>query len=102
MDRLTTLQVQPGHYRGMTPIQRRKKRHEYAQAQSGKCWHCQKPLSGEPAAHVRSLPINWGRFPGGTGFLEHAEHLHHDHRTGLTIGTVHALCNAVLWQYYGQ
>lgn len=29
-------------------------------------------------------------------------HLHHDHKTGLTIGAVHAKCNAVLWQYYGE
>ncbi|AGI61771.1 hypothetical protein VCO139_0016 [Vibrio phage VCO139] len=29
-------------------------------------------------------------------------HLHHDHNTGMTIGAVHARCNAVLWEYYGE
>jgi hypothetical protein len=28
--------------------------------------------------------------------------LHHCHQTGLTIGAVHAKCNAVLWQYHGE
>jgi hypothetical protein len=34
--------------------------------------------------------------------LEDSVHLHHSHETGMTIGAVHARCNAVLWQYHGE
>ena len=34
-------------------------------------------------------------------FFDHSIHLHHDHDTGMTIGAVHAHCNAVLWEYEG-
>jgi len=44
--------------------------------------------------------IDWDLFP--PGFLKNPVHLHHNHDTGMTIGAVHAYCNAVLWQYYGE
>ena len=48
-----------------------------------------------------SLPANYDRlFP--ESFFKYPVHLHHSHDTGKTIGAVHAYCNAVLWEYYGQ
>lgn len=79
---------------------RRVARQEYARLQKGLCWYCHAPLDEEPTQRVRRLVIDWSRFP--PGFLDYPQHLHHSHDTGLTIGTVHALCNAVLWQYKGQ
>ena len=35
-------------------------------------------------------------------FFKYPVHLHHSHYTGMTIGAVHANCNAVLWQYHGE
>jgi hypothetical protein len=35
-------------------------------------------------------------------FLKYPVHLHHSHVTGLTIGAVHAYCNAVLWVYHDE
>ena len=35
-------------------------------------------------------------------FFKWPVHLHHSHDTGMTIGAVHARCNAVLWQYHGE
>lgn len=36
------------------------------------------------------------------GFFDRPVHLHHSHDTGLTIGAVHAVCNAVLWIYHRE
>ena len=35
-------------------------------------------------------------------FFTHPAHLHHCHKTGLTLGAVHPRCNAILWQHYGK
>jgi hypothetical protein len=90
----------PTRYAGLSPAMRRLIRAEYAQRQEGKCLHCAWPLEGPPSAEVRAKPINWNLFP--PNFTKWPLHLHHDHRTGLTIGTVHAYCNAVMWQYHGE
>ena len=49
---------------------------------------------------VTELEIHEELFP--KNFFDHPIHLHHDHETGMTIGAVHAQCNAVLWQYHGE
>jgi hypothetical protein len=49
---------------------------------------------------VMSKKINVDLFP--PNFFKWPVHLHHDHRTGMTIGAVHCRCNAVLWQYHGE
>lgn len=90
----------PAEYDRLTPAQRRATREEYARRQDGKCWYCQAPLAGKPRADVRSLKLNQKRFP--KGFFENGNHLHHSHATGMTIGAVHAVCNAVLWSYHGE
>jgi hypothetical protein len=79
---------------------RRQAREQYIQLQQGKCYHCGKPLEGPPAENVASKPINSILFP--KNFFKYPVHLHHDHKSGITIGAVHNKCNAVLWQYYGK
>lgn len=79
---------------------RRDARNEYIKLQDGKCWHCSAPLSKGAPESITSKRINWKLFP--PNFLRWPVHLHHSHETGLTIGAVHAYCNAYLWQYEGQ
>ena len=90
----------PVDYTKLPVGQRKQVREQYVLLQEGLCWYCKMPLSGKPAKKVRGLTINWKLFP--PAFLKHPIHLHHDHLTGLTIGAVHAYCNAVLWQYDGE
>lgn len=90
----------PANYNELTQPERRKVRERYCSLQDWKCHHCGTELDQKPAAHVLSKDINMRLFP--KGFLDHPIHLHHCHRTGMTIGAVHARCNAVLWQYHGE
>lgn len=90
----------PARYSELSADQRRRVREQYAALQGGLCWACREPLLGDPPAHVRAKPLTGARFP--RGFFKWPEHLHHDHKTDLTIGTVHAVCNAVLFIYEGQ
>jgi hypothetical protein len=53
-----------------------------------------------PEEVVRKAPINRILFP--KSFFKHPVHLHHCHKTGLTLGAVHHYCNAYLWQYLGE
>lgn len=92
--------VLPTNYDDLTQPERRVVRLEYIRRQDGKCQHCGEPLDGEPRGDIRAKKIDLRRFP--PNFLCHPVHLHHSHRTGLTIGAVHARCNAVLWQYHGR
>jgi hypothetical protein len=61
------------------------------------CSNCGLPLNKEPQMTKK---INRKLFPDT--MFEYPVHLHHDHNTGMTIGAVHAYCNAVLWQYHGK
>lgn len=79
---------------------RRKAREEYIKRQEGKCFFCKEPLNSDPSEDVKYLWINKDLFPDN--FFDHPVHLHHSHETGMTIGAVHCLCNAVLWQYHGE
>lgn len=90
----------PVDYTLLTREMRRKVRMEYVKRQNNKCWYCNQDLDGEPAERCTKLRINKRLFP--EGFFEHSVHLQHDHNTGLTEGAVHAVCNAVLWQYHGR
>lgn len=74
-------------------------RKRYAEAQNGECAYCGTLLSCNPAAWILADDINWSLFP--PAFLVHSVHLHHDHTTDLTIGAVHARCNAHSWYYKG-
>ena len=79
---------------------RRDVRNEYVRLQRGLCYHCGSDLDGPPPREVMSKPITRKLFP--PNFFKYPVHLHHDHNTDLTIGAVHARCNAVLWEYLGQ
>jgi len=84
----------------LTQPERRLVREEYIRVQEGLCYHCKEPLNGEASEDVMSKQINENLFP--PRFLDWPVHLHHSHVTGMTIGAVHARCNAVLWQYHGE
>ena len=87
----------PVNYNVLDWKERRDVRNQYVSVQNGKCYHCQQPLTIRP---VQNRKIEWKAFP--PNFLKNPIHLHHNHNTGMTIGAVHAYCNAVLWQYYGE
>ena len=89
--------MQPVLYDSLTPEERRRVRNAYVASQAGKCCHCGIGVYETP---VQNKKIVWSKFP--PGFLKNPVHLHHSHKTGLTIGAVHAYCNAVLWQYHGE
>ena len=90
----------PVNYKELTQSERREVREEYVRLQEGLCYHCKEPLSGEASKKVMSKTINKSLFP--SKFLDWPVHLHHNHKTGKTIGAVHCHCNAVLWQYHGE
>lgn len=79
---------------------RRQAREEYVFRQAGLCWYCKNPLNGEASKIVMESPIRARLFPDG--FFKNPIHLHHNHDTDMTIGAVHARCNAYLWQYCGE
>lgn len=87
----------PANYNELSQRGRREARLQYVEMQKGLCYHCGKPLDKEPKHNHK---INWSLFP--PNFLGNPVHLHHNHETGETIGAVHAYCNALLWQYYGE
>ena len=89
----------PQDYRKLSQQERREVRLQYMDEQNADCAYCEKCLYEEP---VMDKPINWNLFPGGKDFLRYPVHLHHNHKTGMTIGAVHAYCNAVSWQYDGE
>ena len=80
--------------------ERRKIREEYARLQKGLCLFCNSPLDSNPPKEITDKEINWKLFP--PNFLRYPNHLQHCHKTGLTEGTVHAYCNAVMWQYLNR
>jgi len=90
----------PVYYDTLHQGQKREVREEYIHRQKGLCHHCKAPLNKEPDAFILEKPLSVELYP--TGFFIHPVHLHHSHDTGLTIGAVHAYCNAVLWEYYGE
>lgn len=79
---------------------RREARLQYQSEQKGLCCHCGARFDEGPADHIEKKKLNMRLFP--KKFLSHPIHLHHCHKTEMTIGAVHARCNAVLWQYHGE
>lgn len=90
----------PVDYTECSQDMRRQVREEYIRRQKGNCQHCGQPLTGLPRPHIEEASINESLFP--KGFLSNPIHLHHNHHTGMTIGAIHARCNAYLWQYEGK
>ena len=90
----------PVDYRQLSQSQRAQIRNLYRKIQDDVCIYCRSKLCGPPSDSVNKLKINMGLFP--PNFLFHPVHLHHNHKTGMTIGAVHSRCNAALWQYQGE
>ena len=90
----------PVNYNQCSTDMRRLVRQEYVRVQEGLCAYCSQSLDGPAAQHIEKTPIKTSLFP--IGFFNNPVHLHHDHGTGMTIGAVHARCNAYLWQYKGE
>lgn len=87
----------PVNYHNLTSVQRKEVREEYVRLQGGLCYHCGQPLDKPPIR--TNQKITKRLFP--PNFFKWPVHLHHDHRTGMTLGAVHNYCNAILWEYYG-
>ena len=90
----------PVNYDKTPPHERRFIREEYVKLQKGLCYYCKSPLNSKPPLKIRKMKLQRGAFP--RGFWKYPIHLHHNHDTGMTIGSVHAICNAILWQYHGK
>lgn len=90
----------PARYDDLTVDQRARVRDDYARRQRGICPLCLQPLLADPPPVIRRLKVDKMRWP--PEFFKWPQHLHHNHRTGLTIGTYHARCNAVLACYFNE
>jgi 5-methylcytosine-specific restriction endonuclease McrA len=90
----------PVHYGSSTPQKRRLVRKMYIRIQDGRCHYCSNPLEGPPTEMVLKKVVDRRLFP--PNFFQWPVHLHHDHKTGMTVGVVHAYCNAILWVYHGE
>jgi hypothetical protein len=90
----------PINYDSATWQERKAARLQYAELQNNLCAHCNTLLTEAPHESVTSKKINTALFP--PTMFNYPVHLHHDHKSGMTIGAVHSVCNAVLWQYHGE
>jgi hypothetical protein len=90
----------PAKYDALSPAMKRVVRQDYIRLQKGMCAHCGRQLTSAPDRKVTRKPITREFFP--SNFFDYPIHLHHDRMTGLTVGAVHARCNAFLWEYKGQ
>ena len=90
----------PVDYRKLHFTERKKIREEYVRLQNGLCIYCKEPLNGPERKDIQEKTVRKELFP--KDFFKWPIHLHHDHRSGMTIGAVHCKCNAVLWQYHRE
>lgn len=75
-------------------------REKYIEEQKGLCYHCHGDLKQGPPQDILEKKVTPHLYP--KGFFLRPIHLHHNHDTDMTIGVVHAYCNAVLWEYYNE
>ena len=90
----------PVKYSELSPGERREVRVAYIKQQNDKCYYCKGVLTLPAKNYVTDKKIHKSLFP--KGFFDHPIHLHHNHDTDMTIGAVHAWCNAVLWEHEGE
>jgi hypothetical protein len=90
----------PIDYNSADWVRRKLAREQYCIDQNWKCHHCGCDLKGDPPDDIINKRVDIKLFP--KTMFKYPIHLHHCHKTGMTIGAVHAKCNAVLWQYYGE
>lgn len=87
----------PQDYNKLNSKQKKQVRDQYIKLQNNKCFYCQCDLNEYPPKSITDKKINWKLFP--KFFYKNPIHLQHNHYTGMTEGTVHMYCNAVMWQY---
>lgn len=92
--------MKPRNYEKMHWKERKKMREDYIKYQNHKCWYCNSNIHACPPDRIGGMEIDTSLFPDN--FFNYPIHLHHDHETGMTIGAVHNVCNAILWQYEGK
>lgn len=92
--------MKPFQYDKLFPYERREVREAYEYEQRHECYYCGNHLDDTPTDGVMEKEIDEERFP--ENFFQSPIHLHHNRDTGLTVGAVHAYCNAVLWQHEGE
>jgi len=92
--------MEPKNYEKMSSKTRAETRHMYVAEQKGLCHYCRSPLEGHPSQCSKDMAVTPALYPNG--FFDNPVHLHHCHQTGMTIGAVHARCNAVLWEHRGE
>jgi len=90
----------PVNYDELDWKERREVREKYIKHQQGLCHYCKSSLKEEPPDKILSKKVTPRLYPDG--FFKNPIHLHHDHRTSMTIGAVHAYCNAVLWEHHDE
>ena len=90
----------PVYYDEIPYNEKWKVRNEYIKVQDNKCYYCKASLDGQPTKEVLDKKVRPYLYP--KQFFNHPVHLHHSHQTKLTLGVVHAYCNAVLWEYEGE
>lgn len=90
----------PVLYKNIPKHEKRVVREKYIELQEGKCYYCKCPLEIEPSEIKQLYRVTPSLFP--KGFFDNPIHLHHSHVSGLTLGAVHAYCNAVLWEHLGE
>lgn len=90
----------PVSYSSLNPRLRKAVRLQYVKKQNNRCFYCNEKLESPPPNGVLALVIHKDLFP--EGFFDYPVHLHHNHNTDLTIGAVHAWCNAVLWEHENE
>jgi len=91
----------PAMYDALTWYERSLVREEYIILQKGACYWCKETLLHDTSEELKaSYPLDPRYWP--EEFLKHPVHLHHCHRSGLTLGATHAYCNAILAMYYGE
>ncbi len=90
----------PVNYNKINFKERKLAREQYIEAQQGLCCHCNIFLHNPPPDTILDMGVNKRLFP--KNFFKWPVHLHHNHKTGMTIGAVHHYCNAVLWQHHGE
>jgi hypothetical protein len=90
----------PVNYNLLSWKQRKEVREQYIRDQGNLCYHCKASLFDKPSDEVLAKKIHPWLFP--QNFFGYPVHLHHHHKTGMTIGAVHCRCNAVLWEYHQE
>lgn len=92
--------ILPCIYSALNTRLKRYVREQYIKKQNNKCYYCGCSLDNPPPKEILEKKVTTSLFP--KEFFNYPVHLHHNHETDMTIGVVHAYCNAVLWEYENE